>query len=65
MAKKAGHLPITLDGSFYKEGKVGADVTVDEANEAAKWVALNIISTIKGGWSPRSHSRCKLEDLSS
>ena len=34
-------------------GKVGADVSVDEAQKAAKLIAINLISSLKGnidGW---------------
>ena len=42
----SGHLPMRLDGTL-AIGKVGQEVSVEEANEAAKWVALNMLSTLK------------------
>lgn len=55
----SGHLPIPLKGvclhpdtlerdagELYK-GKVGVDYSIEEAQEAAKWCGLNIISTLK------------------
>ena len=42
----SGHLPIPLDGDLYK-GKVGVDYTIEQAQQAAKWCGLNIISTLK------------------
>ncbi|KAJ8610704.1 hypothetical protein CTAYLR_005670 [Chrysophaeum taylorii] len=42
----SGHLPQPIDAPLIT-GKVGAEVSVEEATEAAKWVGLNLISTIK------------------
>jgi hypothetical protein len=36
-----------MDGTMVK-GKVGKDLDVDEANAAAEWVALNLLSTMRG-----------------
>jgi enamine deaminase RidA (YjgF/YER057c/UK114 family) len=41
----AGQLPI-FDGKLVKEGKVGSDVTADEAKELAKICALNALAAI-------------------
>jgi enamine deaminase RidA (YjgF/YER057c/UK114 family) len=42
----AGHGPYDLDGTV-RIGKVGADVTVAEARDAARLVALNLVHTIR------------------
>ncbi|KAJ1455050.1 putative endoribonuclease L-PSP [Pelagophyceae sp. CCMP2097] len=42
----AGHLPQPADGPLVT-GKVGQDLTVEEANAAAQLVALNICATLK------------------
>ena len=42
----SGHLPVDRDGNMIK-GKVGKDVTTEQAAEAAKLCAINMISTIK------------------
>mmetsp|Transcript_36570 Transcript_36570/g.117280 ORF Transcript_36570/g.117280 Transcript_36570/m.117280 type:complete len:176 (+) Transcript_36570:54-581(+) len=42
----SGHLPIPTDGALIV-GKVGEALTPEEANAAARWCALNIISTLK------------------
>jgi enamine deaminase RidA (YjgF/YER057c/UK114 family) len=42
----AGHLPIPIGGSLIV-GKVGADLTADEAYEAAHHIALSLIATLK------------------
>ena len=50
---KAGNLVFTAgqgplkDGKFLYQGKVGKDVTVEEAAEAAKICAINIIAQVK------------------
>lgn len=41
----SGQLPMTKDGPL--KGKVGADFTVEEAAEAARLCAINIIAQIK------------------
>ena len=41
----AGQLPI-FDGKLVKEGKVGSDVTADEAKELAQICALNALAAI-------------------
>ena len=43
----AGHTPRLADGSPGFVGKVGADLTVDEGREAARFVGLNILSTLR------------------
>jgi enamine deaminase RidA (YjgF/YER057c/UK114 family) len=42
----AGQLPM-VDGAIAKTGKVGADVTVEEAYELAKICALNALSAVE------------------
>jgi enamine deaminase RidA (YjgF/YER057c/UK114 family) len=42
----AGQLPM-VNGKLILEGKVGSDVTVEEAEEAAKQCAVNCLSVIK------------------
>jgi len=42
----AGQVPLK-DGKFLYQGKVGKDVSLDEAIEAAKLCALNIIGQVK------------------
>ena len=42
----AGQLPM-VDGKIAREGKVGADVTIEEAYELAKICALNALSAVE------------------
>lgn len=42
----AGQLPV-VDGKLLFEGKVGADLTPDDANVAARQCAINCLSVIK------------------
>ena len=42
----SGHLPVDKDGNMMK-GKVGKDVTTEQAAEAARLCAINMIATIK------------------
>ena len=42
----SGQGPLTLSGEL-KKGKVGQDVTIDEATEHAEIVAINIIASLK------------------
>ena len=42
----AGQVPFNVDGSFIV-GKVGVDVTVEEANRAARICGLQIIAQLK------------------
>jgi len=42
----AGHLPTPAGGEIII-GKVGADLTAEEANKAASYVALQLLATIK------------------
>lgn len=44
----AGHIPIGPGGGVMT-GKVGADVTVEKAQEAARAIAINLLATLKGG----------------
>jgi len=41
----SGHLPIPTSGELIV-GKVGQELTTDEANVAARWCALNIVATL-------------------
>jgi enamine deaminase RidA (YjgF/YER057c/UK114 family) len=43
----SGQLPM-VDGELKYKGKLGADLTVEEGYEAAKYCALNCLSVIKG-----------------
>ncbi|MBI4539350.1 MAG: RidA family protein [Gemmatimonadetes bacterium] len=43
----AGHTPRRPDGSPSRQGKVGRDLTLEEAQEAARFVALNVLATMK------------------
>eukprot|EP00656_Telonema_subtile_P020352 TRINITY_DN21481_c0_g1_i1.p1 TRINITY_DN21481_c0_g1~~TRINITY_DN21481_c0_g1_i1.p1 ORF type:complete len:191 (+),score=48.28 TRINITY_DN21481_c0_g1_i1:136-708(+) len=42
----AGHLPTPAGGELVT-GKVGQDLTVEQANEAASFVALSLLATLK------------------
>lgn len=42
----AGHLPIEEDGNIRK-GKVGQDVSVEDAYDAARLVTMNLLATLK------------------
>ena len=44
----AGHGPTKLDGSGYVTGKVGADMTVEQGYDAARLVAIALLSSLKG-----------------
>eukprot|EP01138_Halocafeteria_seosinensis_P015767 gb/GECG01016091.1/.p1 GENE.gb/GECG01016091.1/~~gb/GECG01016091.1/.p1 ORF type:complete len:146 (+),score=13.20 gb/GECG01016091.1/:1-438(+) len=46
MLYTAGHLPIETDGTIRK-GKVGKEVSVDEAYDAAQLVTMNLLATLK------------------
>jgi hypothetical protein len=43
----AGHLPKDADGKMHS-GKVGRDLTTEEAYKLARLVAINLIATVKG-----------------
>ena len=43
----AGHVSLRLDHSDLIRGKVGADLTVEEAYEAARVCALHMLSTLR------------------
>ena len=43
----AGHVSATLDGSNLIRGKVGADLTLEQAQEAARICALHMLSTLR------------------
>lgn len=43
----SGQIPV-VDGTLAYTGKAGADKTLEEATEAAKICAINIISAVKG-----------------
>ena len=42
----SGAIAVGPDGNIIK-GKVGKDLTVEEANEGAKWAAVSLLGTIK------------------
>jgi enamine deaminase RidA (YjgF/YER057c/UK114 family) len=42
----AGHLPQPADGELVT-GKIGADLTVEEGNQAAQYAALSLLATLK------------------
>ncbi len=42
----SGHGPVDLEGN-YRKGKVGSDVSLDQAYEAARMVGLNMLTTLK------------------
>ena len=44
----SGHGPIKLDGSGLVTGKVGSDLTLEEAQEAARITTLGILASVKG-----------------
>jgi enamine deaminase RidA (YjgF/YER057c/UK114 family) len=43
----AGHTPRLPDGTPGFQGKLGEDMTVEQGQEAARWVALLILSTVR------------------
>lgn len=43
----AGHVSVKLDGSDLIRGKVGADLTVEQAQEAARNCALHMLATLR------------------
>ena len=43
----AGHVSMTLEHSDLIRGKVGADLTLEEAYEAARVCALHMLSTLR------------------
>ncbi|KAL1499203.1 hypothetical protein AB1Y20_013711 [Prymnesium parvum] len=44
----AGHVPFKEDMKTLHVGKVGVDYTTEQAAELAKWIGLELISTLKG-----------------
>ena len=49
MLYMAGHVPFTPDmKQLVKPGKVGRDYTVEEAHDMARFIGLELISTMKG-----------------
>jgi enamine deaminase RidA (YjgF/YER057c/UK114 family) len=44
----AGHTPRRPDGSPGIQGKVGADMTLEQGQEAARMVGMNILATVRG-----------------
>jgi enamine deaminase RidA (YjgF/YER057c/UK114 family) len=46
VASFSGHLPIGIDGKMIT-GRVGVDLTVEEASLAARQVGLNILSSLR------------------
>jgi enamine deaminase RidA (YjgF/YER057c/UK114 family) len=45
-ARTSGQLPRDHDGALVHPGVLGADVTVDQGAEAARWCALNALSVL-------------------
>ena len=43
----AGHIPLPKGGALMT-GKVGADITLEQAQEASKIIAINLLATLKG-----------------
>jgi enamine deaminase RidA (YjgF/YER057c/UK114 family) len=43
----SGHGPVKLDGSGLVTGKVGRDVSVDEARDAARLTGLHLLSSLR------------------
>ena len=43
----SGHGPIRLDGTGLVQGKVGADVTLEEAREAARLTGLQLLASLR------------------
>jgi enamine deaminase RidA (YjgF/YER057c/UK114 family) len=46
-ARTSGQLPRNHDGALVHPGVVGADLTVDQGAEAARWCALNALSVLR------------------
>jgi enamine deaminase RidA (YjgF/YER057c/UK114 family) len=46
-ARTSGQLPRDHDGALVHPGVVGADLTVEEGAEAARWCALNALSVLR------------------
>ena len=46
-ARTSGQLPRDHDGKLVHPGVVGADVSVEEGAEAARWCALNALSVLR------------------
>lgn len=46
-ARTSGQLPRNHDGVLVHPGVLGADVTVDDGAEAARWCALNALSVLQ------------------
>lgn len=42
----SGHLPAAMDGK-QRQGKVGADLTIEEGAEAARLTGINILATVR------------------
>src|SRR3954454_1183027 len=46
-ARTSGQLPRDHDGALVHPGVLGADVTVEDGAEAARWCALNALSVLR------------------
>ncbi|EKU21146.1 endoribonuclease l-psp, partial [Nannochloropsis gaditana CCMP526] len=46
IAPKAGHIPLLKNGVLMT-GKVGADKSLEEGQEAAQVIAINLLATLK------------------
>jgi enamine deaminase RidA (YjgF/YER057c/UK114 family) len=47
VARTSGQLPRDASGVIVHQGVLGADVTVDEGFDAARWCALNALSVLR------------------
>ena len=47
VARTSGQLPRDHDGQLVHPGCLGADLTVDQGAEAARWCALNALSVLR------------------
>ena len=57
MFSVAGHLPKPADGPMHT-GKVGRDVTTEDAYKSARLVAINIIATLKCALKAKNQAVC-------
>jgi enamine deaminase RidA (YjgF/YER057c/UK114 family) len=48
-ARTSGQLPRDHDGKLVNPGVLGADLSVDDGAEAARWCALNALSVLRAG----------------
>jgi enamine deaminase RidA (YjgF/YER057c/UK114 family) len=48
-ARTSGQLPRDFDGRLVHPGVLGAELSVDDGAEAARWCALNALSVLRAG----------------